>query len=111
MITQQVIDTLYKKYRKRPASTDTLDLALLLDDLADTHAITIDDRDMVEIGSIDPLSPFHSVPLGHIHAIVPFEKWVALVLGNSIIFLHRDEPKANVHLKPLRDSWLSRMLA
>lgn len=111
MITQQVIDTLYKKYKKRPATTDALDLSLLLDDLADMHDINIDDKNMVNIGSIEEMSPWHTMPLGHIHAIVPFEKWVALVLGNSIVFLHRESPKANVHLKPIKDSWLSKLMA
>ena len=45
MITKQVINTLYKKYRKLPKSPDCLDFALLFDYVAEYHNITIDLED------------------------------------------------------------------
>lgn len=102
MITRKVIQTLYNKYRKLPASPDCLDMALLFDGASEHHNIAIDMDgavDTLQIRSIDPSSPFHSIPLNHIHAIVPFEEWIAIVLHSSIIFLNRKSSKVSVHIR------------
>lgn len=100
MITKQVINTLYKKFRKLPKSPDCLDFALLFDYVAEHHNITIDmDNDELLINSIDASSPFHRLPLSRIHAIVPFEEWIAIVMHSSIVFLNRKSSKVSVHVK------------
>ncbi|MDE6099053.1 MAG: hypothetical protein K2L80_03665 [Muribaculaceae bacterium] len=100
MITKKVIETLYKKYAKLPKSPDCLDFILLFDSVADHHGINIDiENDTMQIGSIDPASPFHRIPLSRIHAIVPFEEWVAIVLHSSIIFLNKSNNKVSIHIK------------
>lgn len=110
MITQQLIKTLYKKYSKAPKSVDALNVALLFDYGAKHHNLFIDpDTDTLTIGSIDPMSPFHTISLRRIHAIVPFEEWVALVMHSSIIFLNRKSPKVAVDIKPVSDGFLSRL--
>lgn len=112
MITKQVIDTLYKKYDKRPKSPDCLDFALLFDTIADHHDISVDmDTDQLVINSIDEKSLFHKIPLSKIHAIVPFEEWVAIVLHSSIIFLNRKSPKVSVHIKPPKMTMWERIQA
>lgn len=101
MITRKVIQTLYKKYRKLPESPDCLDMPLLFE-CAAIHNIQIDMEGTVDslvIGSIDPSSPFHRIPLERIHAIVPFEEWIAIVLHSSIIFLNRKSPRVSVHVR------------
>ena len=108
MITREVIDTLYKKYSKAPSS---LDMPLLFDYAAEHHNITIDmdgPVDFMIINSIDPASPFHKIPLARIHAIVPFEEWIAIVLHSSIIFLSRKSPKSSIHIKPAKLSIIDR---
>lgn len=102
MITRQVIETLYKKYRKLPESPDCLDMPLLFDYAAEHHNISIDMEgplDCLIIRSISPDSPFHRIPLERIHAIVPFEEWVAIVLHSSIIFLNKNSSQVSVHLR------------
>ena len=102
MITKKVIQTLYKKYRKLPESPDCLDMPLLFDYASSHHNITIDMDGPVGtlvIRSIDPDSPFHRIPLERIHAIVPFEEWVAIVLHSSIICLSRTSSKVSVHVR------------
>lgn len=110
MITGQVIDTLYKKYKKRPSSTDDLDISVLFDnDIAEIHNLTISPEDKLVIGSIDPVSPFHKIPMRNIHAIVEFEKWIAVVLHSSIIFLNKKEPKVTLNIKPIRPSFMDKI--
>ena len=102
MITRQVIDTLYKKYRKTPESTDCLDMPLLFDYCAHHHNVMVDmddTDDTLVINSIDPMSPFHRIALSRIHAIVPFEEWVAIVLHSAIIFLNRKSARVSIHVK------------
>lgn len=101
MITRKVVKALYKKYKKLPESPDCLDMALLFEN-ALQHNITIDmdgPVDTMVIGSIDPSSPFHRIPLERIHAIVPFEEWIAIVLHSSIIFLNRKSSRVSIHLR------------
>ena len=110
MITREIVDTLYKKYKKAPKSVDMLNLAILFDYAAGHHNIFIDpDTEELSIGSISPDSPFHSLPVGHIHAIVPFEEWVAIVMPASMIFLNRKEPKVAVDVKPVRPSLMDKI--
>ncbi len=98
MITKKVIEELYRRYRKRPASTDELDFGVLFDYVADNHGIELDEKHLV-INSIDASSPFHSIGLDRIHAIVRFEKSIAIVLPSSILFLNIDNKGVSVHIK------------
>lgn len=112
MITKKVIQTLYKKYRKLPESPDFLDMPLLFDYAQEHHNVMIDmdgPVDSLLINSIDPASPFHRIPLDRIHAIVPFEEWVAIVLHSSIIFLSRTSNKVSVHVRMEEPSLFDRM--
>lgn len=112
MITRKVIQTLYKKYRKLPDSPDCLDMALLFEYAAEHHNISIDmdgPVDALIIRSIDPDSPFHRIPLERIHAIVPFEEWVAIVLHSSIIFLNRKSSRVSVHVRTEPPTLLERI--
>ena len=110
MITNQVIDTLYKKYRKLPKSIDCLDFPLLFDAISEHHDISVDmDTDSLIINGLGERSPFHKIPLSRIHAIVPFEEWVAIVLHSSIIFLNRKSSKVSVHVKPPKLSFVDKV--
>jgi len=112
MITKQVIEALYKKYKKLPESTDCLDMPLLFENASQYHNVSIDmdgPVDSLIIHSVDSRSPFHRIPLEKIHAIVPFEEWVAIVMHSSIIFLSRKSAKVSVHIKPCRPSFMDRV--
>lgn len=112
MITRKVIQALYKKYRRLPDSPDCLDMPLLFDYAAEHHNIQIDMEgpvDTLVINSIAPESPFHKIPLERIHAIVPFEEWVAIILHSSIIFLNRHSSKVSVHIRTEAPSLTERL--
>jgi len=98
MVTKKVIQQLYKQYRQPPKSADELDIALLFDYAAENHGIFIDE-DNLYIGSVDPRSPFASIPLSKICQIVEFERFVAIVLHSSIIFLGKEDSDVNVHIR------------
>ena len=113
MITQKVIDTLYKQYGKAPKSLDCLDMPLLFDVAGVHHDVSVEMDDNMNaeliIGSIDEKSPFHRLPMHRIHAIVPFENWVAIVMHSSVIFLNKKDKRVSSHLKPMGDGFMDRL--
>lgn len=110
MITKEVISTLYKKYPRRAKSIDSLDVALLFDSVGTLHDIRVDlESGRLVIGSLDDKSIFKTIPLTHIHAIVPFEEWVAIVLHSTIIFLNKMNTKVSVHLRPITPSFTDKV--
>ncbi len=108
MVTRKLIDALYRKYNRPPASTDELNFSLLFDYALENHGIVIDEDDLF-IGSVDPSSPFAVIPLRHIHEIFEFENRIAIVLRNSIVFLSKSDSKVNVHLRMEKTSVRSRI--
>lgn len=109
MITENVIESLYKTYKNRPASADDLDIGLLFENLIEHHFIEIDDHANLIINSLPKNSPFHTISLNRIHAIVEFEHKVAIVLHSSIIFLSKNSEQAHVHIRQPRQSLLNRI--
>lgn len=110
MITKDVIQEIYKQYPKRAKSVDELDFGLLFDTVGPLHDINVDfNTNRLVIGSLDSRSIFRSIPLGHIHAFVPFEEWTAIVLNASIIFLNRKSTDVSIHLKPQEVSMTDRL--
>jgi hypothetical protein len=110
MITREVIDTLYKTYHTRPKHAESLDMALLFDSTNDHHNLAVDlESERLTIGSVSNDSPFKRIAMRCIHAIVPFEEWVAIVMHSSIIFLNRESSRVAVHLKPFEPSIIEKV--
>jgi len=99
MITKQVIDELYKKYKKLPDGIEHLDIGLLIDYASEHHHIQIDDEGYLVIQSLDERSPFHKIALNRIHGISAFENCLSIVMHSSILFLNRYDSGINVHIK------------
>ncbi|MEE0979126.1 MAG: hypothetical protein UH625_06935 [Muribaculaceae bacterium] len=108
MISKKSIDYIYKKHCNRPESPDCLDIILLFEGAHPSHGIEIDGDNLI-ISSVPEWSPFRSIPLNNIHAIVDFEETVAVVLPRSIIFLSKVNNKINVHIKDEKTSFMERM--
>lgn len=108
MVTRQIIDKMYKQYKRPPASPDELNFGLLFAHAIENHGIVIDENDLY-IGSVDPRSPFATIPLRHIHEIIEFENHLAIILRNSIIFLNKTTSEVNVHLRMDEPSVWSRL--
>lgn len=100
MITNKVIEEIYKRYGKRPKSIDCLDFVLLFDKVGIMHDIIVDpDAEEMTIGSLPEDSPFHKLKLRNVHAFIDFEEWVAIVLHSAIIFLNKKNTRTSIHLK------------
>ena len=108
MLTDKVIDAIYKQYSRRPSSPDQLDIPLLFHEELEPHAIDIDDSHIF-INSIDNQSPFHKIKVDRVHQILEFENVIAIVLHSSIIFLHKKSDVVNVHVKMHKPSLIDRV--
>lgn len=105
MITRENINEIYRKYNKAPESIDELNIATLFDETAIHHDIMIDpEENTMTIGSIEPASPFHTLPLDRVNAILGFEEWNAIVMPTSIIFLNRKNQKVVIDIKNIKQS-------
>ncbi len=108
MINKEVIENIYKKYKSRPARVSDLDLHLLFEYAIENHEIYVDGNDLV-INSVDPASPFNTIGLDRVHAILEFENVIAIVLHSSIIFLNKRDSGVNVHIRSGKGGFLSRL--
>lgn len=108
MITKKVIESIYKQYRNKPESPYDLEIGLLFSAAMDKHCINID-GDNIIIGSISPGSPFHTIALDRIHAIIEFDRVIAIVLPASIVFLQKDSQAVNIHIKMDKPSLIDRI--
>lgn len=100
MITADVIKEIYKKYPKRPKSVDCLDFPMLFEGAGLTHNLMVDpETQELTVASLSPDSPFRTLSLDRVHAFLPFEEWVAIVMHSSILFLNKKKPIASVHIK------------
>lgn len=108
MITTKTINEIYKKYSNRPKSVDELNIALLFEAAHKDHAISIDGNNLI-INSQESWSPFHVISLDRVHAILDFDRTIAVVLHSSIIFISKDSDEVNIHIKPYRPSFTERL--
>lgn len=108
MINNKVINSIYKKYSKRPSSIDQLNIPLLFEAAHDDHAIEINGHDLI-INSQEPWSPFHTIDLNRVHAILDFDRYVAVVLHSSIVFIGKKNSEIHIHIKPIKPSITDRM--
>lgn len=111
MITTKVIEQLYKNYKRPPASPDELDVDLLFQYLLDNHDIAFDDNANLVIGNFPDNSPFHSIPLKNIHAIVEFDRKIAIVFHSSILFLNKYDNGSHLHVRMSSGNLLSRLFS
>lgn len=109
MITEEVIKEIYKKYGKRPKNAD-LQLDYFINLLAPYHRLEVVDGDELVLPDLEEFSPFKRFLLRSINAIIEFDKIVAMVFSNHIIFLSKESPDMRVHFRPDEKSLFSRLL-
>ena len=108
MINNKTIEAIYKKYNRLPASLDEIEIPLLFEAAHEDHAIEIKGHDLI-INSLEPWSPFHTIDLYRVHALLNFDDYIAVVLHSSIIFISKHSDEVKVHIKELKPSFVDRM--
>lgn len=111
MITRSVIHEIYRQCSKRPGCADDIDVALLFDpNISAYHSIYIDNSARaIVIADMGAESMMRSIPLDHVFGIIPFERWVAIVLRSAILFIDKTSPQLSMHLAPERPGLWQRL--
>ncbi len=121
MITDQVIREIYKVNKRPPKDLNDLNLPEALYNLRQYHNMTLDNEDLTKaeviINDLEEYSPFRRFLVRSLHAILEFDKMVAFVFRNHILFLGKNDAQVRVHFKPEEDdedeeddrSWLRKL--
>ncbi|MCM1290654.1 MAG: hypothetical protein NC201_00215 [Prevotella sp.] len=98
MITEQVIKDIYKKFNK-PSRPDDLNFDYYMDMLSEYHNF-IDNGDEIIIQDLDDFNPFKIFLKRALYAVLEFDKWVAFVFPNHILFFSKVDNNMSVHFRP-----------
>lgn len=108
MVTQKVIKEIYKKYSKPPRNADDLSIPRFIEILKEHHDLRCEDGEIVN-RSVDELNPFARMLICRLNGILEFDKHVAFVFGNHIIFFDKNSDNMHIHFKPEKKGFLSRL--
>lgn len=99
MITEDVIREIYKNYRKPPKDASELNLDRFLELLKEHHKLSSDGFEIV-LDDLDEFNPFRRFLIRSINAVLEFDRMVAFVFDNHILFMSKEGNAMRVHFKP-----------
>lgn len=102
MITKEVIRDIYKEYRHPSENLEDLRIPYFLK-LLETHHHLKYDGDELIFEDMDEFNPFRRILVRNLHAILEFNKMVAFVFPNHILFLGKRSSELSAHFKPEED--------
>ncbi|MDE6810770.1 MAG: hypothetical protein K2J15_00295 [Muribaculaceae bacterium] len=104
MITDEVIREIYKTNKKPPKDLSELNLPEALDILKEHHSLTLDSDDLskaeIIINDLEEFNPFRRFLVRSLHGILEFDRMMAFVFRNHILFLGKENNQLRVHFKP-----------
>lgn len=102
MITDRVIKEIYKKYGKAAKNVDDLRLDYFIGLLAPNHNIVVDGNEII-LADQEEFNPFRRFLIRGLHAVIEFDRQVAFVFKNHILFLGKDSGEMRVHMSPVSE--------
>ena len=110
MINESVINEIYKKFRKPHKNVSELRLDYFLPLLSEHHSIENDGFEIV-IKDLEEYNPFRRFLIRSLNAVLEFDKMIAFVFRNHILFFGKEDNQMRVHIKPeKKPSIFSRIL-
>ena len=110
MITDEVIKEIYKTFSKPPKDASSLNLKSHLATLEPHHKLRSDDFEVI-VEDLEEFNPFRRFLIRRLHGAVEFDKWIAFVFPNHILFFSKVDTQMQVHFKPeeQKKSFLGRL--
>ncbi len=99
MITEQVIKEIYKNFGKPPKNKESLQLDHFVDRLKANHNLIVSDDEII-IQDLEEFNPFRRFLIRSLNAILEFDKMIAFVFNNHILFFGKNDNRLRVHIKP-----------
>lgn len=110
MITDSVIKEIYKKFSKPHKRREELQLDYFMHLLVPNHNIKFDDDEII-LEDLEEFNPFRRFLIRSLTAILEFDKMIAFVFCNHILFLGKEDNQMRVHIRPpKKPSLLDRIL-
>ena len=102
MINDEVIKEIYRKCSGRKVkSPDELRLPYYQELLSHANPIDVSDE-LVSIRNMDEYSPFKRFLIRSLNAVIEFERTVAFVFNNHIIFMSTEAEDVHIHFRPAK---------
>lgn len=98
MITEKVIKEIYKKFKKAPKNIDDLRIPYFVD-LLKQHGLKFENGEVI-VGALEEFNPFRRILARRLHGILEFDRHVAFIAPNHILFLGKNNDAVQVHMKP-----------
>lgn len=110
MITDRVIKEIYKKYSKAAKSPEDLNLSYFIEVLKPNHNIKVDKNEVI-FEDQEEFSPFRRFLIRSLNGVLEFDRQVAFVFPNHILFLGKESDDMRIHMKPFEEkkSFLRRL--
>ena len=102
MITKEIIRDIYKQYKHPAEDVEELRIPYFLKLLESHHHLKLDSDELV-FEDLEEFNPFRRILVRNLHAILEFNKMIAFVFPNHILFLGKRSPELSVHFKPEGD--------
>lgn len=99
MVDEKVIQEIYKRYRKPHKKVEDLRLDYFLPMLGEHHSIENDGMEIV-LKDVDEYNPFRRFLIRSLNAVLEFDKLIAFVFRNHILFMGKEDNQLHVHIKP-----------
>lgn len=101
MITQEVINEIYKNYNKPCKNEEELNLPYFAALLSPHHTLKVEDDEVI-VESIEEFSPFKRFLKRGLFAVLEFDRNVAFVFQSHIIFFSKKDDTMSVHFRPAK---------
>lgn len=99
MITNEVIKELYKNYKNPPKDREEFNLPYHVELLKPYHDIAYDDMEII-VRNLDEFNPFRRFLIRSLHAVLEFDKNVAFVFKDHILFFSKNDNQLSVNFRP-----------
>lgn len=99
MITEEVIKEIYKNYKKPAKTKEELNLDYFANLLVPHHLLETSDDEVI-VANVDEFSPFKRFLIRSLYAVLEFDKNVAFVFKDHILFFGKESPTLSVHFRP-----------
>lgn len=110
MITDSVIKEIYKKFSKPHKHREELRLDYFMNMLITNHHIKLDSDEII-LEDLEEFNPFRRFLIRSLNAVLEFDKMIAFVFRNHILFLSKEDNQMRVHIKPpKKPSFFDRIL-
>lgn len=102
MITDRVIKEIYRKYNKEVKNPEDLKLDYYIKILSPYHHLRIDNKEVI-FEDQEEFSPFRRFLIRGLYGILEFDRQVAFIFRNHILFLSKDSDEMRVHMRSIQE--------